>query len=162
MARMIRLSSTPSFLAPPPNYPLRRVTALRFRTVRKRPFASEKPHLVSASASTSSKGLEVLVFDCDGVILESEHLHRQAYNDAFAHFNVRCASSSQPLNWASDVYDVLQNRIGGGKAQNAMVLPTFSLLLMFLLIGWGLGIVKVLWGARVAVVDDIRQAAGGQ
>ncbi|KAE7998048.1 hypothetical protein FH972_002626 [Carpinus fangiana] len=115
MACTIRLSSAPSFLAPPPNYPLRRVTTLRFRTVRKRPFASEKPLSVSASASTSSKGLEVLVFDCDGVILESEHLHRQAYNDAFAHFNVRCASSSQPLNWGSDFYDVLQNRIGGGK-----------------------------------------------
>ncbi|XP_059432361.1 haloacid dehalogenase-like hydrolase domain-containing protein At4g39970 [Corylus avellana] len=114
MASTIRLSSTPNFLAPPPN-PLRRVTALRFRAVRKRPFASEKPVSVSASASSSSKGLEVLVFDCDGVILESEHLHRQAYNDAFAHFNVHCASSSQPLNWGSDFYDVLQNRIGGGK-----------------------------------------------
>jgi hypothetical protein len=114
MACSIRLSSAPNFLAPPPN-PLRHVTTFRFRTVRRRPFASEKPLSVSVSASASSKGLEVLVFDCDGVILESEHLHLQAYNDAFAHFNVRCASSPQPLNWGSDFYDVLQNRIGGGK-----------------------------------------------
>lgn len=121
MACTIRLSSAPNFLAPPPNpaNPLRHGTTLRFRTVRKRPFASEKPLSVSvsvsASASSSSNGLGVLVFDCDGVILESEHLHRQAYNDAFAHFNVRCVSSPQPLNWGSDFYDELQNRIGGGK-----------------------------------------------
>ncbi|GAB4848706.1 hypothetical protein Ancab_003433 [Ancistrocladus abbreviatus] len=67
-----------------------------------------------------SASLQALIFDCDGVILESEHLHRQAYNDAFSHFNVRCpsspsTSSSQPLNWDLEFYDELQNRIGGGK-----------------------------------------------
>ncbi|KAK3030980.1 hypothetical protein RJ639_035731 [Escallonia herrerae] len=72
------------------------------------------------SISASGRALEALIFDCDGVILESEHLHRQAYNDAFSHFNVCCPSSSssstsQPLNWSSDFYDDLQNRIGGGK-----------------------------------------------
>ncbi|KAG5534258.1 hypothetical protein RHGRI_022394 [Rhododendron griersonianum] len=69
------------------------------------------------SVSVSSRSLQALIFDCDGVILESEHLHRQAYNDAFSHFDVRCPSSatSQPLNWDSDFYDELQNRIGGGK-----------------------------------------------
>ncbi|KAK9949552.1 hypothetical protein M0R45_005069 [Rubus argutus] len=46
------------------------------------------------------------------VICESEHL-RQAYNDAFAHFNFRC--SSQPLKWAPNFYDQLQNQIVGGK-----------------------------------------------
>ncbi|XP_044477305.1 haloacid dehalogenase-like hydrolase domain-containing protein At4g39970 isoform X3 [Mangifera indica] len=68
------------------------------------------------SVSASSRSLQALIFDCDGVILESEHLHRQAYNDAFSHFNVRCnASSPQPLNWGAEFYDVLQNQIGGGK-----------------------------------------------
>ena len=109
-------STAPSFL--PPN-PLCHVTTLRrFRTFRSKSLSSSKKQLsVSASAS-----LQALVFDCDGVILESEHLHRQAYNDAFAHFNVRCPSSSsssdesqQPLNWGIDFYDQLQNRIGGGK-----------------------------------------------
>lgn len=71
---------------------------------------------VSASSpSSSSRSLEALIFDCDGVILESEHLHRQAYNDAFAHFNVVVPPSSQPLNWSLEFYDVLQNQIGGGK-----------------------------------------------
>ncbi|XP_027918317.1 haloacid dehalogenase-like hydrolase domain-containing protein At4g39970 isoform X1 [Vigna unguiculata] len=71
----------------------------------------------SASASSSSRSLQALIFDCDGVILESEHLHRQAYNDAFVHFNVRCPSSSSPgpLNWDVQFYDELQNLIGGGK-----------------------------------------------
>ncbi|GAB2283378.1 hypothetical protein Dimus_017892 [Dionaea muscipula] len=80
-----------------------------------------KPLPVSASSSPSAS-LKALIFDCDGVILESEHLHRQAYNDAFSHFNVRCppslspASSSSPaLNWDPEFYDELQNRIGGGK-----------------------------------------------
>ncbi|CAA2984816.1 haloacid dehalogenase-like hydrolase domain-containing At4g39970 [Olea europaea subsp. europaea] len=69
------------------------------------------------SASASSRALHALIFDCDGVILESEHLHRQAYNDAFTHFNVRCpsSSSSQSLVWSPEFYDVLQNQIGGGK-----------------------------------------------
>ncbi|CAN4126715.1 unnamed protein product [Withania somnifera] len=72
---------------------------------------------VSASSSSSERALEALIFDCDGVILESEHLHRQAYNDAFSHFNVRCPSddNDQPLNWSLEFYDVLQNQIGGGK-----------------------------------------------
>lgn len=81
-------------------------------------FPSNSKHRVfSVSASASSSSLQALIFDCDGVILESEHLHRQAYNDAFAHFNVRCPSSSsdQPLNWGIHFYDELQNRIGGGK-----------------------------------------------
>ena len=29
-----------------------------------------------------------LLFDCDGVILETEELHRRAYNTAFAEFNL--------------------------------------------------------------------------
>ncbi|KAI9166127.1 hypothetical protein LWI28_026690 [Acer negundo] len=87
--------------------PLLYTKPLRFKTNRKS---------FSVSAASSQHSLKALIFDCDGVILESEHLHRQAYNDAFSHFNVRCNSSSkQPLNWASDFYDVLQNQIGGGK-----------------------------------------------
>lgn len=71
--------------------------------------------VVSASASPP-RSLDALIFDCDGVILESEHLHRQAYNDAFAHFGVRCPPAAEaPLDWDGAFYDDLQNRIGGGK-----------------------------------------------
>ncbi|KAI8540820.1 hypothetical protein RHMOL_Rhmol08G0014600 [Rhododendron molle] len=82
-----------------------------------RTTATRTTRIKPLSVSVSSRSLQALIFDCDGVILESEHLHRQAYNDAFSHFDVRCPSSatSQPLNWDSDFYDELQNRIGGGK-----------------------------------------------
>ncbi|KAH0453669.1 hypothetical protein IEQ34_017993 [Dendrobium chrysotoxum] len=77
------------------------------------PLRASPPTLAAASTTSS---LQALIFDCDGVILESEHLHRQAYNEAFAHFSVRCpVSSPKPLYWGSDFYDELQNRIGGGK-----------------------------------------------
>jgi beta-phosphoglucomutase-like phosphatase (HAD superfamily) len=36
--------------------------------------------------------LDTVTCDCDGVLLESEHLHRQDYNDVFVHFGtVRAA-----------------------------------------------------------------------
>ncbi|GFY80244.1 hypothetical protein Acr_01g0000530 [Actinidia rufa] len=95
----------PSLSSHPSLPPLRTTTIATTRT-------AARPLAVSASAST----LQALIFDCDSFILESENLHRQAYNDAFSHFNIRCpSSSSQPLNWGSDFYDELQNRIGGGK-----------------------------------------------
>ncbi|KAG2584626.1 hypothetical protein PVAP13_6KG315300 [Panicum virgatum] len=83
-------------------------TAAGASTARRRPFSSLRtpyqvptarlhraPRLAVVSAAASpaspaSSSLDALIFDCDGVILESENLHRQAYND-------------------------LQNRIGGGK-----------------------------------------------
>ncbi|XP_020575579.1 haloacid dehalogenase-like hydrolase domain-containing protein At4g39970 [Phalaenopsis equestris] len=89
-------ATIPNFPSPPP---------IRPRT--------SPPTLAAASISSP---LQALIFDCDGVILESEHLHRQAYNEAFAHFAVRYPKSSpKPIYWSSDFYDELQNRIGGGK-----------------------------------------------
>ncbi|KAK1361744.1 haloacid dehalogenase-like hydrolase domain-containing protein [Heracleum sosnowskyi] len=78
-------------------------------------FTSSRQRRPTSVSVSASRSLEALIFDCDGVILESEHLHRQAYNDAFAHFNVLVPPSSQPLNWTLEFYDVLQNQIGGGK-----------------------------------------------
>jgi len=49
-----------------------------------------------------------LIFDCDGVIAESEGLHREAYNQAFQEFGLG-------VLWSREYYDVLQNTIGGGK-----------------------------------------------
>ncbi|PON90923.1 HAD-like domain containing protein [Trema orientale] len=80
---------------------------LRSRTsTKKKSLNLWRPLLVSASASASPSpccsGPRALIFNCDGVILESEHLHRQAYNDAFAYFNVRYSNSPEPLNWGSE------------------------------------------------------------
>ncbi|URE46329.1 haloacid dehalogenase-like hydrolase [Musa troglodytarum] len=93
-----------------------RLALLPLRLPQSPRLRSPRPLAVAAASSSSPSPLQALIFDCDGVILESEHLHRQAYNDAFEHFAVRCPpSSSQPLYWGSEFYDELQNRIGGGK-----------------------------------------------
>ena len=39
-----------------------------------------------------------LLFDCDGVILETEELHRLAYNAAFDAFGLTI--DGQPVNWS--------------------------------------------------------------
>lgn len=48
-----------------------------------------------------------------GVILESENLHRIAYNAAFTHFNVSC-TGGPVVDWTVEFYDMLQNKVGGG------------------------------------------------
>ena len=68
-----------------------------------------------AIATCSAVGIKALVFDCDGVILESEDLHRTAYNATFEHFGVRCPGEKAVVEWTTEFYDVLQNQIGGGK-----------------------------------------------
>ncbi|XP_022950347.1 haloacid dehalogenase-like hydrolase domain-containing protein At4g39970 [Cucurbita moschata] len=65
-------------------------TAIHFRTSRK----STTHKLFSLSVSAS---LQALIFDCDGVILESEHC------------------TAKPITMSIEFYDELQNRIGGGK-----------------------------------------------
>lgn len=110
---LISHSNFLSFSQSPTLFPFHlKTTAIKQR--QRQHYSPPSRHLNIVSSSAASASLEALIFDCDGVILESEHLHRQAYNDAFAHFNVIC-SSSLPLNWSPDFYDVLQNRIGGGK-----------------------------------------------
>jgi beta-phosphoglucomutase-like phosphatase (HAD superfamily) len=52
-----------------------------------------------------------------GVILESEDLHQEAFNAAFQHFDVRCpdVDGGGVVTWGRELYDDLQNRVGGGK-----------------------------------------------
>ena len=83
------------------------------------PFASvfaagrvERGRAVAASAASSSS-LDALIFDCDGVILESEHLHREAYNKAFEEFGLEIGGDK--VVWTEEFYDILQNTVGGGK-----------------------------------------------
>eukprot|EP00898_Chlorokybus_atmophyticus_P004484 jgi/Chlat1/5036/Chrsp329S04917 len=73
-----------------------------------------------AAVEAAGGSSQALIFDCDGVILESEDLHRRAYNDAFKHFDVVCPEgyrnpSTGATEWTEDFYDDLQNRVGGGK-----------------------------------------------
>ena len=52
--------------------------------------------------------MKCLIFDCDGVILESEDLHRRAYNAAFEQFEIQC--QGKLVEWDTEFYDVLQNK----------------------------------------------------
>ncbi len=52
-----------------------------------------------------------------GVIVESEDIHRMAYNATFEHFDVRCPGGSSPVVWTVEYYDELQNKVGGGAVQ---------------------------------------------
>eukprot|EP00178_Gracilaria_changii_P019835 TRINITY_DN5754_c0_g1_i1.p1 TRINITY_DN5754_c0_g1~~TRINITY_DN5754_c0_g1_i1.p1 ORF type:complete len:298 (+),score=44.87 TRINITY_DN5754_c0_g1_i1:155-1048(+) len=69
------------------------------RPVRRRAAA------VTASASSTGKAL---IFDCDGVIVESEELHRISYNQCWQ-------QNSLGFEWSYQFYEMLQNSIGGGK-----------------------------------------------
>ena len=54
-----------------------------------------------------------LLFDCDGVIIETEELHRLAYNAAFQ--AAELTIDGEPVDWSVEYYDILQNTVGGGK-----------------------------------------------
>lgn len=166
------LSTTSSYLRPLNSLSLTTTILAkhRFLNPRIKLFAS-KQRVFSVSASASSSPLQALIFDCDGVILESEHLHRQAYNDAFTQFNVRCPSSSpQPLSWGIEFYDELQNRIGGGKPKMRWFFHLFPfavhifspvcwILLIYSFVLLVIGDFKVLQGAWVAVFHVIWDAS---
>ncbi|KAK3272572.1 hypothetical protein CYMTET_19135 [Cymbomonas tetramitiformis] len=79
-------------------------------------------HRTSLSAVNRFDGVEyasadkfkfALLFDCDGVIVETEELHRQAYNGAFEAFELKI--DDKPVNWSVEYYEKLQNTVGGGK-----------------------------------------------
>lgn len=67
------------------------------------------PLRMSAGAPFKS----ALLFDCDGVLVETEELHRTAYNMAFAEFGLQVGG--EPVVWSVGYYDKLQNTVGGGK-----------------------------------------------
>lgn len=73
--------------------------------------------LHSATPSTTSMYATnydfALLFDCDGVILETEEFHRLAYNAAFE--SAALTIDGEPVEWSVEYYDVLQNTVGGGK-----------------------------------------------
>jgi beta-phosphoglucomutase-like phosphatase (HAD superfamily) len=52
---------------------------------------------------------KAIIFDCDGVLVESEELHRVTYNETFD------AEGLSHIQWSQDYYEILQNKIGGGK-----------------------------------------------
>lgn len=55
---------------------------------------SARPAARAARAVQCHASMKALIFDCDGVILESEDLHRRAYNATFKHFKVKCGEAA--------------------------------------------------------------------
>ena len=47
-----------------------------------------------------------LLFDCDGVIVETEEMHRLAYNASFKECGAKI--DGDDVEWSVDAYDVLQ------------------------------------------------------
>lgn len=66
-----------------------------------------------AASSNTSNPRFALLFDCDGVIVETEELHRRAYCGAFEAFDLKI--KGEPVVWTVEYYDILANTVGGGK-----------------------------------------------
>jgi HAD superfamily hydrolase (TIGR01509 family) len=77
------------------------------------PAAAAAPRRAAAPRAAAAAFDAALIFDCDGVIVETEELHRLAYNAAFATFGATVAGA--PVDWTVPYYDKLQNTVGGGK-----------------------------------------------
>jgi HAD superfamily hydrolase (TIGR01509 family) len=73
---------------------------------------AQRSAILAAAVPTS---IDALIFDCDGVIVESEDIHRRAYNAAFEEFDIICPGETSPAVWSVEFYDMLQNKVGGGK-----------------------------------------------
>ena len=66
-----------------------------------------------AAQMGANKG--ALLFDCDGVLVETEELHRVAYNMAFDEFGLEIDGS--PVVWSEDYYAFLAATVGGGRPE---------------------------------------------
>ena len=82
--------------------------------------ATPRRSSVASRASTTEDPRFALLFDCDGVIVETEELHRLAYNGAFEAFEL--AIDGERVEWRVEYYDVLQNTVAWWEAEDAMAL----------------------------------------
>lgn len=75
-----------------------------------RPFTrlSRSSHCHCTVLASATLPPKALIFDCDGVIVESEELHRISYNQCWEQENLG-------FQWSYEFYEMLQNSIGGGK-----------------------------------------------
>mmetsp|Transcript_3913 Transcript_3913/g.5191 ORF Transcript_3913/g.5191 Transcript_3913/m.5191 type:complete len:323 (+) Transcript_3913:2-970(+) len=91
-------------------------TAFSTTSFRRSPVSAFVPRSAPSILRSSSSPCEfdyALIFDCDGVIIETEELHRLAYNAAFQAADLKIGD--EPVDWSVEYYDVLQNTVGGGK-----------------------------------------------
>ena len=108
---------TPSnCFSPPWSLPaFRTVTGSSDVTAGKVVFSSVGLSPSSFSSSSSSLSADcALLWDCDGVIADTEALHLQAYNAAWKSNGLDFGDKG-PMFWSEEYYDMLQNKVGGGK-----------------------------------------------
>lgn len=72
----------------------------------------------------SGASLSAILWDIDGVVLESEDLHRQSYNASFEENDVRLGG--EVVNWSEPFYDELSHSIGGGKPKMNWFFSTYG------------------------------------
>lgn len=91
-----------------------------------RPLAGPGPpltcHFLKARAAAASvwaltpTRLPLCLRSCDGVIVETEELHRRAYNAAFQAFGLTI--DGQPVEWTVEYYvSAAGQRSGGGRGR---------------------------------------------
>ncbi|GMI12648.1 hypothetical protein TrRE_jg6120, partial [Triparma retinervis] len=68
----------------------------------------------SSSSTALGAFTRGLLFDCDGVIIETESIHLQAYNEAWKRNGLVNPVTNEPVFWSVEYYDMLQNKVGGG------------------------------------------------
>ncbi|GMH79456.1 hypothetical protein TrLO_g4046 [Triparma laevis f. longispina] len=73
--------------------------------------------------SANTRGL---LFDCDGVIIETEAIHLVAYNEAWKRNGLVNPQTNDPVFWSIPYYDMLQNTVGGGKNKMRYYFDTTS------------------------------------
>jgi HAD superfamily hydrolase (TIGR01509 family) len=79
------------------------------------PSAGEAVAVAPAAAARQ----RAVLFDCDGVILESEELHRVSYNQCWA-------QAGLDFEWSYEFYETLQNTVGGGREKMHWYFASFG------------------------------------
>ena len=92
------LPAVHAFVAPTTTAYRTTTTTTTFPPRRRRVFGLVAQVSSSPSTTTTLDFEFALLFDCDGVILETEELHRLAYNAAFAEFQL--AVDGTPVEWS--------------------------------------------------------------
>ena len=82
---------------------------LRWRARPSSKSACTRRYRATPRCNTSAAAI---ILDCDGVIVESEEIHRLAYNDCWE-------ANSLGFEWSAEFYEQLQNTVGGGKEKMA-------------------------------------------
>jgi len=86
------------------------MVAMKSSALKRKTLCRSSP---TVCASNTKDAKYAILFDCDGVIVETEELHRLAYNKSFQESCLHVAGKQ--VEWSVEYYDILANTVGGGK-----------------------------------------------